>query len=181
MTQSIIINEVEPSRPRPAAPPPSEVAAPAASLVLERRADGRLWALVGARAAPIKLRRCFPWTAPERYISLQTDDNEELAFVADPAELDSVSQAALSRALTEVGFVLQILRVHSVKEDFELRCFVVDTPQGRRTFQTALDAWPRETPDGGLLIEDVAGDLFRIDDPNALDEKSRQLVWELVD
>ncbi|HEY6078288.1 MAG TPA: DUF1854 domain-containing protein [Polyangiaceae bacterium] len=180
MTQSIIINEAEPRRSRPTAPSESE-APVTASLTLERRADGRLWALVRERSAAVKLRRCFPWTAPERYISLQTDDNEELAFVADPAELDSASQAALSRALAEVGFVLQIQRVHSVKEDFELRCFVVDTPQGRRTFQTALDAWPRETPDGGLLIEDVAGDLFRIDDPETLDEKSRNLVWELVD
>lgn len=176
MTQSIISSDT-PSRPWSA--PATSTRAP--SLALERRADGRLWARLGERVAPVKLRRCFPWTAPERYISLQTDDNEELAFVAEPAELDTASQAALSRALTEAGFVLQILRVHSVKEDFELRCFVVDTPQGRRAFQTALDSWPRETPDGGLLIEDVAGDLFRIDDPEALDTKSRDLVWELVD
>jgi hypothetical protein len=31
------------------------------------------------------------------------------------------------------------------------------------------------------LIEDVAGDVFRIDDPTSLDERSRQLLWELVD
>jgi hypothetical protein len=68
-----------------------------------------------------------------------------------------------------------------VEEDFELRCFKVETPQGPRAFQTALDAWPRETPDGGLLIEDVAGDVFRIEDPATLDPRSRELVWELVD
>jgi|SRR5689334_1709708 len=150
-------------------------------LVLEKRRDGRLWALLAERAAPVKLRRCFPWTFPERYISLQNDENEELAFVADPHDLDEASRSALSQALSEAGFVFLITRVYSVEEDFELRCFKVETPQGPRAFQTALDAWPRETPDGGLLIEDVAGDVFRIQNPESLDPKSRELVWELVD
>jgi hypothetical protein len=150
-------------------------------LTLERRRDGRLWALLAERAAPVKLRRCFPWTFPERYISLQTDENDELALVSDPQELDAASRAALSQALAEAGFVFLIKRVYSVREDFELRCFDVETPQGRRAFQTALDAWPRETSDGGLLIQDVAGDVFRIEDPETLDPKSRELVWELVD
>jgi hypothetical protein len=171
----------EPSSPFSALPPLPQPTESGAALSLERRRDGRLWALLAERAAPVKLRRCFPWTFPERYISLQTDDNVELAFVADPAELDAASQAALSQALAEAGFVFLIRRVHSVEEDFELRCFKVETAQGPRVFQTALDTWPRETPDGGLLIEDVAGDVFRIEDPSTLDERSRELLWELVD
>lgn len=148
---------------------------------LERRKDGRLWALLSERAAPVRLRRCFPWTFPERYISLQTEDNQELGFIADPMDLDAASRAALTQALAEVAFVLLISRVYSIEEDFELRCFEVETPQGRRAFQTALDAWPRETPDGGLVIEDVAGDVFRIEHPESLDARSRELLWELVD
>ena len=167
-----------PSPPSPSAPEPSS--SPGA-LSLEKRHDGRLWALLAERAAPVKLRRCFPWTFPERYISLQTEDNTELAFISDPRELSLASQTALSQALREVGFVFLIQQVYSVEEDFELRSFKVETPQGPRAFQTALDAWPRETPDGGLLIEDVAGDVFRIEDATSLDPRSRELLWELVD
>ena len=171
----------EPSSPYQATPTLPEPEKPRDTLALEQRRDGRLWALLAERAAPVKLRRCFPWTFPERYISLQTEDNVELAFVSDPKELDAASQAALSQALSEAGFVFLIQRVHSVEEDFELRCFKVETPQGPRAFQTALDTWPRETSDGGLLIEDVAGDVFRIEDPSTLDPRSRELLWELVD
>jgi len=178
MTQSITS---EPSSPYTSPSPQPPQSPPPAPLELERRRDGRLWALLAERAAPVKLRRCFPWTSPERYISLQTDDGVELALIADPQALSRASQAALSQALAEAGFVFLIRRVYSVKEDFELRCFEVETPQGRRCFQTALDAWPRETPEGGLLIEDVAGDVFRIEDPASLDARSRQLLWELVD
>lgn len=181
MTQSLVTEATLPPLPAPiSSSAPTPAAAPP-RLTLEQRRDGRLWALLAERAAPVKLRRCFPWTFPERYISLQTEDNEELALVSDPQTLDVFSRAALSQALAEAGFVFLIQRVYSVKEDFELRCFEVETPQGRRAFQTALDAWPRETSDGGLLIQDVAGDLFRIESPASLDANSRELVWELVD
>ena len=181
MTQQFAGEPSSPYHPVPPSPALLEPAPAAAPLTLQKRHDGRLWALLAERAAPVKLRRCFPWTFPERYISLQTEDNAELAFVADPKDLDLASQAALSQALSEVGFVFLIQRVYSVEEDFELRCFKVETPQGPRAFQTALDAWPRETPDGGLLIEDVAGDVFRIEDAATLDARSRELLWELVD
>jgi hypothetical protein len=168
--------------PSPRAPAPVEPELEPAALTLERRDDGRLWATVAERAAaPVKLRRCFPWTSPDRYISLQTEDDVELSLIADPTTLSLASQRALSRTLRETGFVFVVQGVYSIKEDFELRCFEVETRQGRRAFQTALDAWPRETPDGGLLIEDVAGDVFRIEDPASLDARSRELLWELVD
>jgi len=178
MTQSLVHEPSSPSSSAASLPAPAPAPAP---LALEQRRDGRLWALLAERAVPVKLRRCFPWTSPERYISLQTDDDVELALVADPRDLSAASRAALAQALSEAGFVFLIRRVHSIKEDFELRCFEVETQQGRRRFQTALDAWPRETPEGGLLIEDVAGDVFRIEDPASLDARSRELLWELID
>ena len=53
--------------------------------------------------------------------------------------------------------------------------------QIERSFQTALDAWPRDTPTGGILIEDVAGDLFRLPPLAELDPKSQKKVWAFVD
>ena len=68
-----------------------------------------------------------------------------------------------------------------IEEDVEIRRWKVRTRQGLRSFHTALDAWPRDAPTGGLLIEDVAGDLFRIPPQEDLDEKSRKRVWAFLD
>jgi hypothetical protein len=57
----------------------------------------------------------------------------------------------------------------------------VRTSQGDRSFQTRLDDWPRRLPDGGLLIRDITGDLYRIADVACLDGKSRALLWAFVD
>jgi len=63
----------------------------------------------------------------------------------------------------------------------EIRHWRVDSRQGARACQTRLDAWPRLLPHGGLLIRDVAGDLYQVADPAALDRQSRALLWAFVD
>jgi hypothetical protein len=150
-------------------------------LTLERGGDGRLWARHGAEARPVVVRRCFPWSEASRYISLRDDDQAEVALVKDPMELPPASRLALVAALAEAGFVFEVSRVIEVEEEVEIRHWRVETKQGARSFQTRLDDWPRALPGGGFLLRDVAGDLYRLPDPSALDAGSRELLWAFVD
>ena len=151
------------------------------TLVLRNGGDGRLLAVVGGKVVPVRLRQCFPWTEPSRHLSLRDAEDEEVAFVDDPAALAPGSRDALERALAEASFVLDVLRVLSVEEEVEIRQWQVETAQGARAFQTHLDDWPRTLPSGALLIRDVAGDLYRIADPRGMDARSRELLWAFVD
>lgn len=150
-------------------------------LTLERRTDGRLWAIRNGAERAVWVRRCFPWSEPARFVSLRDDAEEEFALVRDPAELDAASRQVLEEALSAAGFVFEITRVSTIEEEVEIRHWRVDTRQGPRSFQTRLDAWPRLLPHGGLLIRDVAGDLYHLADPAALDPQSRALLWAFVD
>ena len=151
------------------------------ALTLECRADGRLWAVCGDAARAVWVRRCFPWSEPGRFLSLRDDAEEEFALVRDPAELDAESRGVLEAALVPAGFVFAITRVVAIDEEVEIRHWRVETRQGTRSFQTRLDDWPRPLPHGGLLIRDVAGDLYHLADPATLDRKSRGLLWAFVD
>lgn len=150
-------------------------------IAIERRVDGRLWAGRDGDAVPVRLVRCFPWSAPARLLSLRDEEDREVALVAELSQLDEESRAVVAGALLEAGFVLEVVGVDEIEEDVEIRRWKVRTRQGARSFQTALDAWPREAPGGGLLIEDVAGDLFRIPPSEELDPKSRKRVWAFLD
>src|ERR1051325_5050576 len=154
---------------------------PAGELRLTRRADGRLWATRGDTERAVWVRRCFPWSEPARFVSLRDDDQQEFALVRDPADLDAASRRALGEALVAAGVVSQSTGVTAIEEEVDIRHWRVETRQGTRSFQTRLDAWPRLLPQGGLLIRDVAGDLYRLPDPAALDRESRALVWAFVD
>ena len=151
------------------------------ALVLLSVGEGRLLAEVGGAPVAVRLRQCFPWSEPRRHLSLRDHEDREVAFVADPAALAPASRAALEQALAEAGFVLEVTRVCSIDEEVEIRQWVVETRQGRRAFQTHLDDWPRVLPGGGLLIRDVAGDLYRLPAPATLDATSRELLWAFVD
>jgi Domain of unknown function (DUF1854) len=150
-------------------------------LVLRRTDDSRLLARIAGKWVTVRLRQCFPWSEPGRYVSLRDEGDEELALVEDPAALAPESRRALERAVAEAGFVLEVTRVLDVDEEVEIRQWTVETKHGKRTFQTHLDDWPRALPMGGLLIRDVAGDLYRLPAPETLDARSRELLWAFVD
>lgn len=142
--------------------------------------DGRLIAHTATGPVSVRVRQCFPWSEPQRHLSLRDNEEREVAFVDDPASLGPVSRDALERAIAEAGFVLEVTRVASIEEEVEIRQWVVETRHGPRAFQTHLDDWPRDLPDGGLLIRDVAGDLYRLT-VQAMDRHSRDLLWAFVD
>jgi hypothetical protein len=154
---------------------------PTSSLRLECRSDASLWAIRDGQERAVSVRRCVPWSEPSRHLSLRDTDDEEFALVRDPAELDARSRAALEMALAVAGFVFEVTRVLEIDEEVEIRRWRVETKQGPRTFQTRLDDWPRPLPHGGLLIRDLAGDLYHLDRPERLDRESRELLWAFVD
>ena len=150
-------------------------------LLLKRGSDGQLWARQGETARAVRVTRCFPWSEPNRYLSLRDEEDEEVALIHDLAELGPDSRHALAESLIEAGFVLQVEGVEAVEEEIEIRTFRVRTRQGVRSFQTLRDEWPRQMPGGGLLIRDVVGDLYFIPNPRSLDERSRKLLWPFMD
>src|ERR1044071_7837471 len=100
-----------------------ELEAEQANGAIVRRADdaGGLGALVGGEMVPVRLRQCFPWSEPSRHLSLRDANDNEVAFVADPAELAAGSREALEGALATAGFVFQVTRVVSIDEEVEIR------------------------------------------------------------
>lgn len=153
----------------------------AGTVDVERRSDGQLWAGRAGAWKPVRVHRCFPWSEPGQYLSLRDADDEEFALVASLEDLEPDSRRALESALVEAGFVLEITGIADVHEEVEIRTWRVETRQGPRSFQTRLDDWPWEVPGGGIVIRDVAGDLYHVRDPHTLDDRSRKWLWAFVD
>ncbi len=153
----------------------------ATELRVEKRPDGQLWVLSADTETPVTVRRCYPWSEPDGFLSLRDSDHDEVALVRSLSDLDAPSRAALEGALAEEGFVMEVTRILEVDEEVEIRRWSVETRQGPRAFQTRLDDWPSEVPGGGIVIKDVAGDLYHVPQPAALDAKSRKWLWAFVD
>lgn len=142
--------------------------------------DGQLAMQTENGPVAVLVSLCFPWTAPLQYLSLRNAEGEELYFLKSPDELDAASRKILEAEMIESTGIFQIESIQSLRKEIELRCWEVTTTRGPRSFQTELDEWPRELPDGSFLIEDLFGDLYLVAGLERLDPLSRKLFWPLV-
>lgn len=150
-------------------------------ITVRRRDDGQFEASWDDKSAVVRAIRCFPWSEPKRFISLRDHDENEIALITDLDQLDAHSRKTIESALAEAAFVLEVTRIDSIDEEFEIRNWRVQTRQGPRTFQTHRDEWPRPVDGGGFLVHDVAGDLFHIPTDDRLDETSRKRLRVYID
>lgn len=134
-----------------------------------------------AQETPVQAVCCFPWSLRRTYISLRDDKGHELRLIPDLDELPSRVRDLIDRHLTRRLFIPKITHVASITEQTELFLWNVTTDAGPRSFLTASNESPRSLGHGRVLIKDVGNDLYLIEKPEALDEKSRRLLWIYLD
>lgn len=143
--------------------------------------NGEVEYLYRKRWSTVTVKRCFPWSREGgQFISIRRSD-EELLLLESFEGLSEESQRVLKKALGESIFCFQVTDVLKVIEEFELRQWIVMTVQGRRQFQTKLTHWPQSTTEGEVLIQDLHGDLYQINDVKKLSEKAQKLLWAFTD
>ena len=143
--------------------------------------SGQLQVVRGDQTTAVRVQPCFPLSEPNRFFSLLDNDGNETCMVENPSDLDAPGHAALSTAIADAAFTIKVTAIESISNDIDLRIWQVLTSSGSRTFETRLGSWPRKLEDGGVLIQDIAEDLYHIENANALDSRSRQLLWAFSD
>ena len=58
-------------------------------LIIEKRPEGRLWTTIDGKDIALQIKPCFPWSYPQRYISLRDDEDDEIALIDDLSILES--------------------------------------------------------------------------------------------
>lgn len=129
----------------------------------------------------VRVKPSFPWSAPNEYLSVLNSSGEVLFVVESLDKLDDSQREAVEYSLRQAGFVFKITKVLKIDEEFELRLWKVQTLQGLRSFQTSFESWPRRMPDGSFLVEDVSGDLYRLDNKVEIASGVHSALAALID
>jgi len=130
---------------------------------------------------PVQASSCFPWSLPTQYVSLLDDKGKEMLLIEDLSTLPPQERAVIEEELRLKNFVPRITRIQSIKREIELFHWEVATSSGLRSFLTHRHEAPRSLHGGKVLIRDVNGDLYLIDDVKALDPRSLKLLWMYLD
>jgi len=124
----------------------------------------------------VRPRRAFPLSAKADYVSLLNDKDKEVILLAHPHKLDAESKRALEKALDRMYYVPKILRVDEITEKMGVSTWKAATDRGYAHFEVVDRSQIRRLPGGRLLIVDVDGNRFEIENISKLDERSQELV-----
>ena len=137
-------------------------------LVLERGAESM---------AGIQLRRGFPFSAAERFISVRDREDRELGIIGDLKALDPESRRLVEQELEQLYFTPRITAIKRIEERFHVPRWEVETDRGPRTFEIRSGRNDlRLLPGGRILIRDADGNQYEIPDYHRLDPQSRAQV-----
>jgi hypothetical protein len=154
-----------------------------ARLALFRDHSGRLRATIAGDRTflDVRVARAFPFSDPERWFGLLDARDRSIGLLESLAMLDADSRAAAERALAERYFLPRIEKIEEMREEFGVVYITVETDHGRCDFVVKGIRDSIETrEDGSVMFFDVDGNRFCIPDPDALDERSKQLLGSFL-
>ena len=174
--------ENQPSRPIVTKEPDYDFLAPR-SIRLFRDDSGRLrMTIQDDRSYPdVKVVRAFPLSEPYRYIAFLNEKDQVIGLVEDIDDLDQTSQQLALQSLQRHYFTPIIYRINKLKEEFGAVYCNVETDQGTREFVAkGMRDNLQELGDGRILLTDVDGGRYCVQDWRKLDLKSRRLLERLI-
>lgn len=118
-----------------------------------------------------------PLSQPDRYICILDEKNEVICTVEDPIVLDAPSQRMIKEELEQRYMTAIIKRVESLRSEFGVSYWEVQTDRGDREFVVRnVSENAQWITDRRLLLVDVDGNRFEISNLEVLDKKSRGLI-----
>lgn len=129
----------------------------------------------------VAVYRAFPFSYPDRYISVRDLEGNEIGMIRDLRDFDAETVQLITRELDRRYFTPVISRIESIKEEFGYAYWNVETDAGPRRF-TVRDMQVNVVLLGPqhVLIIDVDGNRYEIPDYTKLDAKSRRYIENLL-
>jgi hypothetical protein len=128
----------------------------------------------------VRIRRVFPLSHEDRYISIRTSEGKELLMIEDLKSLAAGTRSLVLEMLAGTSFVPQIKQVEDVDVRFGYQQWKVQTDRGPAEFRVQEREDIRFLPDGRFRIKDADGNVYEMPSLARLDETSRKAVEPLV-
>ena len=125
--------------------------------------------------------RLFPITRRLEYISICDGGGDEIGVLRRLRDLPKGMRRIVLEELRRRYFTPEITHVHSLKDEFGILYWDVETTRGRREFVVReVRESVREFGDGRMVITDVDGNCFEIPDIGTLPGKGIGELYRLL-
>jgi len=123
----------------------------------------------------VKIIRLFPFTDPDRYLSVRDGNENEIGVIEDLAQLPEETAALIKAQLELYYFTPVIEKIIGIKDEYGYAYFHVMTDRGECKFTINMGANAvSKLTETRLLITDLDGNRFEIPDVLALTVKEQR-------
>jgi hypothetical protein len=131
-------------------------------------------------ATGVTIRRAFPWSAPQQFISIRSSDGKELVLIENMSDLPANQRSLIESWLARHSFIPKITRIREVKMDFGYQQWRVETDRGPREFRVQEREDVRFLHDGRFSVKDADGNVYELNALEQLDRESRRAIELLL-
>jgi hypothetical protein len=128
----------------------------------------------------VRVRRAFPWSSPQRNVSIRGPDGKELVLIEDLSLLDRSLRQRIERWLESYSFIPRITRIEQLEVRFGYQQWKVQTDRGATEFRVQEREDVRFMPDGRFSVKDADGNIYEMPSLDKLDEASRRRLEALL-
>jgi hypothetical protein len=128
----------------------------------------------------VRIRRAFPWSRTDQFISIRSAEGKELVLIERLGELDAALAHTMQQWLNDGSFIPRITHVNAVDVRFGYQQWDVQTDRGPAQFRVQEREDIRFLPDGRFTLKDADGNVYELPALSALDESSRRAVEALL-
>lgn len=126
------------------------------------------------------VKLAFPLSTPDRYISVQDEEGNEIGVVRTLSELDPTSREVVEAELDRRYFTPKISKIVKLEQEAGLWTFTVETSRGPSVFY--VRNWrdsSSEIAPGRFLIQSVDGKRYEVPNYENLDPRSQAFLEQL--
>jgi hypothetical protein len=131
-------------------------------------------------AQDVRVRRAFPWSRPERFVSIRSSEGKELVMIEDVSELNDSLRELIGDYLAGSVFIPKITHIDSIDVRFGFQVWRVQTDRGAIEFRVQEREDIRFLPDGRFNVKDADGNVYELPAIRQLSEHSRKALEPLI-
>ncbi len=129
----------------------------------------------------VKVVRAAPLSQPSRYVCFLDGKDEVVCMVDDLSDLEAGSRRITLEELDRRYLTSRVERIESIRSDFGVSYWDVQTDRGRREFVVQdVSENAQWLGERRLLLIDVDGNRFEIPDLDALDRRSAKFLESVI-
>jgi hypothetical protein len=128
----------------------------------------------------VRIRRAFPWSNADQFVSIRSSDGKELMLIDDVAALPPALRKTIDDYLAATVRIPRIESIVAVDVRFGFQEWSVTTDRGPVSFRVQEREDIRFLPDGRYAIRDADGNIYELRALADLDDHSRRALEPLI-